>query len=186
MWNIARGAEWSCLNRNLLPEWGMPIEFINYAVAMWEKVYLLWGGSGGGYENMLDGNGTAHTALVLWNGILCDNMSWSFSPETINSGSWATLGGQQSAWVIDRKMESVPFLFQSGNNCEAESEGKGGGNKRKPHRGRPPLALSKEVSFTVTMILVNGPWVTTYCDATKQNKNLISSKWKPLLWKHLN
>lgn len=34
----------------------------------------------------------------------------------------------------------------------------------------------REISFTVTMILVNGPRVTTYCDPPKQNTNLISLK----------
>lgn len=109
-------------------------------------------------------------------------MSRSFSPETINPGSRATLGGYQSAWVIDMKIERVPFLFHLGNNYEAECEDgqEGGGNKRKAQPGRLPLLYQKRVSFTVTMIFVNGPRVSAYCDATTQNKNLITLQKKPL------
>lgn len=49
------------------------------------------------------------------------------------------------------------FYFSREITARSSLRGKGGGNEREPHHGRPPLALSKEVSFTVTMILVNGP-----------------------------
>lgn len=50
-----RRNEWSCLNRNLLPEQGMPIGFENYAAALCGKAYPLWGGSREDYENMIMG-----------------------------------------------------------------------------------------------------------------------------------
>lgn len=58
-----------------------------------------------------DGNGTVSTALALWNGAFCENMSWSFSSETMYFGSGPTLGGHQFARVNDGKMENAPFLF---------------------------------------------------------------------------
>lgn len=47
--------EWSCLNCNLQLQWGMPIGFVNYAMALCGKAYPLWGVGREDYENMMMG-----------------------------------------------------------------------------------------------------------------------------------
>lgn len=56
----------------------------------------------------------------------------------------------------------------------AESEAKRPEETKGSSSLDPPSARLKEVSFTVAMIFDNGASLTAYCDATKQNKNLIS------------
>lgn len=89
------------------------------------------------------------------------------------------------------RMENGPFsiLGSGGGDYLSVSEGKRGGNNSTSrqecknrcgvvprHRCLPLLHQKRErrISFTATMILVNGPRVTTYCDPPKLNKNLIS------------
>lgn len=61
-----------------------------------------------------DGNGTAYAGLAPWNGAFCENMSWSFSFETMYFRSGPTLGGHQCVRVNGRKnweWRTALFLF---------------------------------------------------------------------------
>lgn len=111
-------------------------------------------------------------------------------------GRGPTLGGHQSAQVNDGEMESAPFsvfvrqmtIRRALKEREGETTVYASTRLQKQmrccprHRGLP-LLREREISSNATMIPVNGPRVTTYCDPPKQNKNLISLQMKAVILK---
>lgn len=175
----------------------MPIGFVNYAAALCEKAYPLWGGSREDYENMIMGTRLCplpqfyemepfvrkcHVHFALKQCTLEANPHLvGINLHRLMTGKWRRprlyFGGKWlsgGVWRKEkRKQQYESTRFQKQMRCC-------------PHRGclPHPLKSESEISFTATMVHVNGPRVTTYCDPPKQNKNLISLKWKLLFWKH--
>lgn len=178
----------------------MPIGFVNHAAAMCEKAYLLWGGSREDYENMM-----------IWMG--WHILPWFYEMEpfvrichghfplkqyTNNNIAEPHLMAINLHGLMTGKWTMSLFYIRGGNEFQTMSEGKRGGSKRAWTDVVLCLTSNaclcsiknrkREIPFTVTIILVNGPWVTTYCGPTpspplppKKKKNLISLKMKAIL-----
>lgn len=179
------GAEWRWINRNLLPELGMPI------------VQVCGGDVGKGLP-ALKGQWSGLWQCAGW-GMGNRTLPWCYEIESFVKTCHGHFPLKQYTLEAEQHLVAVNLhglltwkwresLFYSSWEITMRPSLRARGRRKqeKAPARTSASALSKEVSFTVTMIFVNGPRVTAYCDATAQNKNLISLQWKPLFWKHLN